>query len=345
MNVPPAYAPDHRMTMKAVCYRAYGPPEVLKVEDVETPVVGAGDVLIKVKAVSVNFGDLIARRFGKVRPSEFNMPWLFWFLARFTFGWSKPKKRVLGNEFAGEVVAVGTDVQRFKAGDAVFAYTKESMGGYADYVSMPANGMVAMKPVNLSYEQAAAVPYGALSAWPLLSKTTLGPHQRVLVIGASGGIGSAAVQLARNHFGAQVTGVCGTSSVEYVKQLGADQVIDHRKEDYAAGNATYDLIFDVLGKGSFGRLKPLLTPKGVYFSVSFKMKKVLQMIWTGITGGKRVRCALATQGPKDIELIREMVERGKLIPVIDKSYPLEEAAAAHRYAESGNRKGSIVLVP
>ena len=202
------------------------------------------------------------------------MPFLFWFLGKLSFGFNKPKITILGNEFAGEVEAVGSDVKRFKPGDAVFGYLGQSFGAYAEYLCMPENGVLAIKPANLTYEEAAVVPYGAIMALPLLRRANIQPGQKVLVHGASGAIGSAAVQIARS-FGAEVTGVCGTPRVECVKSLGADKVIDYTKEDFTQNGETYDLIFDILGKSSVSRCKSSLKPNGIHLFASFKLKQIL----------------------------------------------------------------------
>lgn len=329
--------------MKAIVYTEYGAPDVLQLKEVDKPQPKSNEVLIRVRAVSVNYGDLIVRNFRNVSAREFNMPFFFWILARFGFGYVKPKRQILGSTFAGEIEMTGNDVTQFKRGQQVFGYTGEKMGAYAEYLCFPENGTVAMKPSRMTFEEASAVPYGTLMALNLLRKVNVQKGQSVLVIGASGGIGSAAVQLARHYFGAGVTGICGTQSMEYVKSLEADKVIDYKKEDFTKNGETYNLIFDIFGKGSFSQYKKSLKQNGVYLPVSFKTKKLLQMLLTSVTGKKRVICALAVPTQADLVLIKELVEDGKLISVVDKYFPLEEAAEAHRYIEAGNRKGSVVI--
>jgi len=329
--------------MKAIVYTEYGGPDVLQLKEVEKPYPKNNEVLIKVCAVSVNFGDVIARNFKNVSPREFNMPFLFWLLSRFGFGLNKPKKIILGNSFAGEVEGVGKDVTLYKKGDAVFGYTGENMGAYAAYLCIPENGILAAMPSNIKFEEASAIPYGAIMALSLLKKVNIQQGQSVLIMGASGGLGSAAVQLAKYYYDAEVTGVCSTEGLEYVKKLGARKVIDYKKEDFTKNGEEYDLIFDVLGRGSFSKVKASLKQNGIYLSVSFKMKKLLQMLWTSIMGGKKVICALAVPKQEDLVFIKELVESGKFTSIIDKTFPLEQAAEAHWYFESGNKKGIVVI--
>jgi NADPH:quinone reductase-like Zn-dependent oxidoreductase len=207
---------------------------------------------------------------------------------------------------------------------------------------VPENGMVEIRPSHMSYEEAATLPYGALTALSLLRKANLQPGQKVLVNGASGGIGSAAVQLAK-HFGAEVTGVCGTPRLEFVKALGADHVIDYTEEDFTQNGETYNLIFDILGKSSFSKCKNSLEPNGIYLLASFKMKHLIQMSWTSLTGGRQVICTLSSEKVEDLAFIRELAETGKIKSIIDKRYPLAQAAEAHRYIESGLKKGPVVI--
>jgi NADPH:quinone reductase-like Zn-dependent oxidoreductase len=329
--------------MKAIVYTEYGAPGVLHLKEVERPSPKDNEVLIKVHAVSINFGDMIARNFKNISPAAFNMPFLFWIMARFTFGLSKPKKTILGNSFSGEVEAVGKNVKLFKKGDAVFGCTEERMGAYAEFLCMPENSILAAKPSNINYEEAAAVPYGAVMALPLLKKANLQKEQKVLIVGASGGIGSAALQLAKHYYGAEVTGVCNTEGIEYVKNLGADNVIDYKKQDFTKNGKTYNLIFDVLGKASFSQVKSSLKPNGIYLSVSFKMKKLFQMLRTSITGGKKVICALASPKQEDLIFIKDLVEVGKFKSIIDQCFQLEKTAEAHSYIEAGNKKGAVVI--
>jgi NADPH:quinone reductase-like Zn-dependent oxidoreductase len=328
--------------MKAIVYTEYGPPEVLQIKDVAKPAPKDHEVLIRIHATPVGFGDLLARNFKGVTPREFNMPLLFWLGARMAFGFRKPKKLILGSEFAGEVEAVGAAATRFKPGDQVFGYRGQSMGAYAEYVCMSEDGALAIKPANMTYEEAATVPYGALTALSLLKKVGIQPGQKVLIHGASGGIGAAAVQLAK-HFGAEVTGVCGTPRMEYVKALGADKVIDYTHEDFTRNGETYDLIFDILGKSPLARGRKSLQPDGRYLFASFKTKQLAQMLWTKIAGGPKVICALSSEKAEALALIKELIESGKYKAIIDKRYPLAQTAEAHRYVEAGRKSGSVVI--
>lgn len=329
--------------MKAVVYTEYGGPDVLHFQEVEKPCPKSNEVLVRVNAVSVNYGDIIARNFKNLPAGEFNMLSVFRVLARIGFGFSKPKRGILGNTFSGVVENVGSDVKQFKSGDQVFGYTGENMGAYAEYLCIPEDGIIALRPSHMTFEEASAVPYGATMALCLLRKVNIQKGQRVIVIGASGGIGSAAVQLASNYYGAEVTGVCSTQGMDYVKSLGAIRVIDYKTEDFTQNGGSYDLIIDILGKGSFSKYRGSLRQGGIYLPVSFKTSKLLQMFRTSITGGKKVICALATPKQEDLEFIREFYEIRKLKPVIDQSFPLEKASEAHRYVEAGNKRGNVVL--
>ena len=331
--------------MKASVYTEFGPPEVLQLKEVEKPSPKDNEVLIRIYATQVNFGDIAARNFKSISPREFHMPMLFWFIARIGFGISKPKITTLGAELAGEIEAVGKDVKRFKEGDQVFGYIGQSMGANAEYICLPEESeerVLAIKPANMTYEEATTVPYGGIMALSLLRKVNIQPGQKVLVNGASGGIGSAAVQLAK-YFGAQVTGVCSTPRLEFVKSLGADKVIDYIKEDFTKSGETYDVIFDVLGKSSFSRCKSSLKQNGRLLFVSFKMRQLFQMLWTSMIGSKKVICALAAVKTEDLIFIKELVEAGKIKTVIDRRYPLEQAAEAHRYYEEGHAQGKVVI--
>jgi NADPH:quinone reductase-like Zn-dependent oxidoreductase len=329
--------------MKAIVYTEFGPPEVLHLAEKPQPVPKDGDVLIRVRATSVAYGDLLARNFKAVTSREFNMPLPLLLPMRMVFGRSKPKVNILGSEFAGEVEAVGRSATRFKPGDHVMGYLGQRMGAYAEYVCMPEDGLLARKPANMSFAEAATVPYGAIMATSLLRRGNIKAGDKVLINGASGGIGSAAVQLAK-HYGAEVTGVCGNPRMEYVRSLGADHVIDYAREDFTQNGKTYDLILDVLGKSSFARCKDSLTPGGIYLPVSFKTKALMQMLWTKIADSQKVVCALASERPEDLAAVGKLAEAGAYKAIVDRCFPLEQAAEAHRYVEAGSRTGPVVLV-
>ena len=328
--------------MKAIVYTEYGPPEVLQLKEVEKPTPKDNEIQIRIHATTVTVGDIWARNFRKITPRKFTMPMPLWLPTRMYFGFMRPRINILGAELAGEVEAVGKDVKRFRKGDQVFGYPGQSMGAYAEYLCMPEDGSVASKPTNMTYEEAAAVPYGALMALNLLRKVNIQPGQKVLVNGASGGIGSAAVQLAK-YFGAEVTGVCSTPRLDFVKSLGADKVIDYTHEDFTTNGETYDLVFDILGKSSFSDCKGSLKQNGRYLLASFKMKQLFQMLWTNIIGSKKVICALSGESAEDLIFIKELVEAGKIKSIIDRRYPLEQTAEAHRYVENGLKKGNVVI--
>ncbi len=329
--------------MKAAVYTTYGPPEVIHLHETETPVPKEKEVQVKVAASTVKFGDSYARHFNDVSPFQFTMPLPLWIPARLAMGWSKPKQPILGSEFSGVITAVGDKVTRFRPGEKVFGYTGQKFGAYAEYLCINAEGIIARKPENLTLEEAAALPYGALMAWNLLRKANLKEKEKVLIIGASGGIGSAAVQLAKNYFGAEVTGVCSSAGTDYVKSLGADTVIDYTKEDFTEGKASYDLILDIPRKTSFSKCKPILRSGGRYMPVSFKGRHILQRLLT-IPRRKKVITALALEKTDDLLLIQDLAEIGKIKPVIDRSFPLEQTAEAHRWFEQEGSRGSIVIV-
>jgi NADPH:quinone reductase-like Zn-dependent oxidoreductase len=296
--------------MKAVYFDEFGSPDVLKVIDVSNPVPADNEILVKVNATSVNYGDLAARNFKNISPRDFNMPLLIWLIARFSFGLNKPNVHIPGCEFSGIVESMGKDVTRFKPGDAVFGYTGQTMGACAEYLKMSADDCVALKPSNMTFEQTALIPYGAIMALNLLRRAGVHSGQKVLIIGASGGIGSAAVQIARS-MGADVTAVCGTNRLAYVKELGANKAIDYTREDYTQSGATYDLIFDVLGRGDIQKCRRILKPGGIHLCASFKMKQLWNMLLTS-RSDKRMMCAIAPGSLQDLLDVRQMIEEGKM---------------------------------
>jgi NADPH:quinone reductase-like Zn-dependent oxidoreductase len=322
--------------MKAIVYTEYGSPDVLRLEEVTKPTPKDDEVLIKVHAATVTAGDVNMRGFTFVPPGFGPLP-------RLMFGLRQPKKAILGTELAGEIEAVGKDVTLFKKGDLIFGIGSTVVGAYAEYACRPAAGPLVIKPANLTYEEAAALPFGAGTAlYFLRDKARLQPGQQVLIIGASGGVGVYAVQLAK-YYGADVTGVCSTTNVELVKSLGADKVIDYTREDFTQNGQTYDIIFDTVGKTSFSQCKNALKPQGQYLAGAGGPPEFGQMLWTSIRGGKKVQAGMSSERKEDLIFIKELVEAGKIKPVIDRCYPLEQTAEAHRYVDQGHKKGNVTI--
>ena len=314
--------------MKAIVYTKFGAPDVLRLKEVEKPTPKDNEVLVRIHATTVVKEDPDMRA-----SPGFN-------------GFLKPRNPILGQELAGEVETIGKDVTRFRPGDQVFGIG--SFGAYAEYKCMPESGALAIKPVNLSYAEAASVPNGALTALPFLrDKGKIQSGQTVLIYGASGSVGAAAVQLAR-YYGAKVTGVCSTANLEWVKSLGADQVIDYTRDDFTENGKTYDIIFDTVGKRSFSECKGSLTDEGIYLMTVPTPVIMLQALWLAKSGSKKVGFVAAGLRParekiKDLVLLKELIEAGKIRAAIDRRYPLEQVAEAHRYVEKGHKKGNVVI--
>ena len=322
--------------MKAILHTKYGSPDELQIKEVEKPVPRNNEVLIRIYATTVTTTDCNARNFTFV-PKSFRFP------ARMYFGFRKPKIKILGVDLAGEIEAVGKDVKLFKEGDQVFGSPGVRFGAHAEYICMPEEGVLAMKPPNMTYEEAAAISLAGNTALFFirdLGKIQAG--QKILIHGASGAIGTYAVQLAK-YYGAEVTGVCSATNAEMVKSLGADKVIDYTKEDFTKSDETYDVIFDVVGKITFSQCKNSLKQNGIYLENLLELQDMLKMMWTSIIGGKKIKGGVSIESVENLNFFLELIESGKLKPVIDRSYPLEKTAEAFRYVEEGHKKGNVII--
>jgi NADPH:quinone reductase-like Zn-dependent oxidoreductase len=320
--------------MKAIVYERYGPPDVLELREVPTPTPKDREVRIKTHATTVTSGDRRVR--------SLDVPAGFGPVARVIFGIFKPRNHILGSELAGEVESIGTDVSKFKVGDQVFAFGGVGAGCYAEYRCMPEDGAVALKPANLTYDEAAALSFGGTTALGFFRRGKLQSGEKVLVNGASGGVGTAAVQLAR-HFGADVTGVCGTANVELVKSLGANHVIDYTTEDFTERGETYDIIVDTVGTASFSRSKGALKEKGRLLLVFAGLADMLQAPWISMTSGKKVIAGPAAWRAEDLRFLAALAEGGEFKPVIDRRYPFERIVEAHRYVDTGHKRGNVII--
>src|SRR5438477_4351557 len=322
--------------MKAAVFTRYGPPDVLEIKDVAKPVPGNNEVLVRIHATTVCEADW---RLRKADP----------FIVRLMNGLWSPRIQILGMELAGKVESVGKAVTRFREGDHVFGATGFKFGAHAEYACLPQDGLLEIKPANMTFEEAAAVPFGAVTALHFLRKAKIQAGQKVLVYGASGSVGVFAVQLAK-HFGAHVTGVCSTANLDLVKSLGADEVIDYTREDFSTAGPVYDIVFDTVGKSGFARSLKSLKRDGFYVVIAPSgglasvVGDILRGIWMSMTGAAKVIGGMARAAPGDLAFLKGLIESGKLRTVIDRRYSLDEIAEAHRHAEAGHKKGHVVIL-
>lgn len=320
--------------MKIITYQRYGPPDVLETIERPRPTPGDNELLIRVRATTVNSADW--------RMRSLEMPRGFGLLGRLAIGIRGPRQPVLGSELAGDVEAVGRAVTSFKVDDPVFAFTGAALGCHAEYVCLPAHGPVAPKPSHLSYEQAAALCFGGATMLDYFRKGELRRGERVLVNGASGTVGSAAVQLAR-HFGAHVTGVCSTANLELVRSIGADEVIDYTQSDFAQSKVPFDVIVDTAGTAPFARSGPALCRGGRLLLILASLPELVKAPWHTLTSGKKVIASPAAERPEYVRQLGELAAAGKFTPVIDRCYPFEKIVEAHRYVDRGHKRGSVVI--
>ena len=314
-------------------YTNYGSPDVLQLTEVEKPIPKENEILVKVKATTVTVADIRAR--------SFTVPPALWLPARLTLGLRGPKKEILGMELAGKIESAGKAVKKFKTGDQVFAASLSGFGAYAEYICLPEDGPVSIKPSNINFAEAAAIPIGARTALYFLRKANIQNGQKVLVYGASGSVGSYAVQIAK-YFGANVTGVCSTTNLELVKTLGADKVIDYTAEDFSRSDETYDVVFEAVNKSSFSACMKVLKKDGTYINVTEPLPSV-NMLWTNLKSSKKLLFSRnAPETSEALDFLKELVEMGKLKVVIDRHYEFDEIVEAHRYVEKGHKRGNVV---
>lgn len=320
--------------MKAVVYRQYGGPEVLRFTEVATPVPKDDEVLIKIHATTVTAGDW--------RMRSLDVPKGFGLLSRLALGVTGPRQPILGTELSGVITGIGKAVTKFKQGDAVFAFPGIRMGCHAEYRCMSQEGAVALKPANLDHDQAAALSFGGTTALHFLREAKLSAGEKVLINGASGAVGTAAVQLAR-HFGAEVTAVCSAGNAALVRSLGADHIIDYTTEDFTRNSRVYDVIMDTAGTAPFARSSASLRDGGRLLLVLGSLRGLLSMPWIALTSGRKVIGGTAKAKPSDLRLLADLAERGELTPVIDRRYRFDEIVEAHRYVDTGRKKGNVVI--
>lgn len=323
-----------RKLLKAIIWPKYGSPDVLELKEVEKPTPKDNEVLINIFAATVFAGDCEMRRF--------DFPISFWLPLRLLFGLRKPRIKILGQELAGEIEAVGIEVKQFKKGDQVFASTDMSFGAYAEYICLPSTHAMAKKPINMTYEEAATIPTGGLNALHFLRKGNVQSGQEVLIYGAAGSIGTFAVQIAKT-FGAEVTAVDSTRKLDMLRSIGADHVIDYTQEDFTHNGETYDVIIDIVGKSSFSRSVRSLKQNGRYILGNPRLSGMIKGLWTSMISSKKVIIALAGYKTADLVFLKQLIEAGKIKSVIDRRYPLEQVADAHRYVETEQKKGNVII--
>lgn len=320
--------------MKAIVCERYGPPEILRLTQIDKPTPRNNEVLIRIVATTVTSGDCRVR--------SLNVPTGFGLIMRLVFGIARPKQPILGTELAGIVESVGNDVRKIKIGDQVFAFSDAAMGCYAEYKCMPQHGALALKPPNLTFDEAAALSFGGTTALDFFRRGKLQSGESVLVIGASGGVGTAAVQLAR-HFGAVVTGVCSTANAPLVRSLGASHVIDYTREDFTRNGEIYDVIVDTIGAAPPSRRKASLKEGGRLLMVVGGLPDMLQIPWVSLTSTKKVIAGPASGRAEDLRFLAGLAESGEFKPVIDRRYSFEKIADAHRYVDSARKKGNVII--
>lgn len=315
--------------MKAVIFTQYGAPSVLTLKEIEKPTLKKDEILVKIMATAVNSGDCRIRRADP-------------FAVRFFFGLTKPKTNILGSVLSGEIEAIGSDVKLYNVGDKVFGSTDMKFGAYAEYKIFSETATLALKPESLSHEQAAVIPFGGTTALHFIKKAEIKAGQKVLIVGASGAVGTATIQIAK-AFGAIVTAVCSTANLDLVRSLGADKVIDYTKEDFTENNEKYDVIFDTVNTIHFSKSAKSLNVNGKMILSAAGLTEMIKGLWLTMTTDKKVLTGVTKQSAADINYLKGLVESGKLKPVIDKTYSIHEMAAAHTYVETGRKKGNVAI--
>jgi NADPH:quinone reductase-like Zn-dependent oxidoreductase len=320
--------------MKAVVCTRYGPPDVLQLRDIEKPSPKDNELLIRVHATTVTAGDCGLR--------SLKFPLLYRLLVRAGFGFRAPRNKILGQELAGEIEAVGDSVRRFKKGDQVFAWTGLHLGGYAEYACLPEGAVMAIKPANMTHDEAACLPVGGLEAWRLLRRGNVQSGEKVLINGAGGSIGTFAVQIAK-YYGAEVTGVDSAGKLDMLRSIGSDQVIDYAREEFTKNGQVYDVIFDVIGKSPFSRSIRSLSENGRYLLGNPGLSHMVRGRWVSWRSSKKVVFGASGQSMEDLLSLKELAEGGRIRSVIDRKYPLERMVEAHRYVDTGDKKGNVVI--